>query len=152
MTIRKCLLFSILFLTGLGAFAQSQEDGIGQTIQITTQLHSFVGNPSWLLIIRDLDNDENIPYLYDFRKGDNYWLALTYGHHYLITVSSMKFDPYARKINNFCHLESNGRIARGESLYITINGDLSPNTNTFTCHVLRYVDPNFTITNQDSSN
>lgn len=137
-------------LTLLDCFAQ-ENDGIGQTIQIYTHFDSFIGKPSWLLIIRDLDHDQNIPYLYNITKGDNFWLAFTYGRNYLITVSSLQFSPYrtnpyqSKKIDNFCHLESNGRILRGESLYITIMGDLTPYTNTFTCHITRYPDGNFTI-------
>lgn len=139
-------------LTAPATYAQPGEDGLGQTIQIYTRLHSFVGKPSWLLIIRDLDNNQNIPYLYDITRGDNFWLAFTYGRNYLITVSNLKFDPYMRKINNFCNLESNGAIIRGESLYITINGDLSANTNTYTCNVMRFKDSNFSIANPDMAN
>ena len=134
--IALCFAFSI---------CKADDDGLGQTIQIYTRFHSFVGKPSWLLIIRDLDHGQNIPYLYDIKRGDNFWLAFTFGSNYLITVSNLQFGPYPRKINNFCNLESNGQIIRGQSLYITINGDLSPNTNTFSCHVLKYADSNFTI-------
>src|SRR3990167_5866017 len=92
-------------------------DDFGQTIQIYTQLKSFVGKPSWLLMIRDVDHGQNIPYMYDFEKGDNFWLAFTFGRNYLITASRLVFNPYNRKkINNFCGLESEGQIIRGQSL------------------------------------
>jgi hypothetical protein len=147
-----CILFS-LFHSVL-SYAQPAEDGVGQVIQITTQLHSFVGQPSWLLIIRDIDHGQNIPYLYDFRSGNNGWVAFTYSNNYLILASNLQFSPYrtnpyrSAKINNFCHLESQGHIIRGEAMYITITGDLSPNTNTFTCHVLKYPNASFNIINE----
>lgn len=142
-----------LFLTTLAPISHAQEDGIGQTIQIYTRLTSFTGRPSWLLVIRDIDHNQNIPYLYDFYKGDNFWMALTYGHNYLVVASTLQFAPYradpyrTRTIHNFCGLESQGRIIRGQSLYITISGKLTPDTNTFDCNVLRYADSNFTVVN-----
>ena|SRR3990167_3243662 len=135
-------------------YAQEMDDGdngVGQTIQINTRFHSFTGKPSWLLIIRDIDHNENIPYIFDIRRGTNFWVAFTYGRNYLISASTLQFSPYRRnpyrqkKINNFCQLESHGRIQRGSSLYITITGDLSPDTTTFTCHVSKYKDTQFTI-------
>lgn len=124
-------------------------DGVGQFIQITTRLHSFVGKPTWLLIIRDVDHNQNIPYLFDIRRGENFWVALTYGKHYLITVSRLQIETYQSRynkyknyrINNFCHLESNGRIIRGESMNITLEGNLTPDTASTRCIVLRYKDP-----------
>lgn len=146
-----------LLLCLLPGLSNAEEDNtLGQTIQIYTQLHSFTGKPAWLLVIRDLDHNQNLPYLYDFSRGNNYWIALTYGRNYLITVSNLQFSPYRanpyrqKKIEDFCQLESNGRIIRGESMYIMIRGDLSPNTATFTCHVAKYTDSNFTIANPDS--
>ncbi|WP_147277466.1 hypothetical protein [Aquicella lusitana] len=143
--------FFLLFSMTAASYAEP-DDGVGQTIQIYTRFHTFVGRPSWLLVIRDVDHNQNIPYLFDIERGTNFWLAFTRGRNYLITISNLQFAPYkgmpyynTRKINNFCHLESNGRIIRGESLYITIKGNLTPNTNTFTCYVSRYADSNFTI-------
>jgi hypothetical protein len=140
----------LLFLTAPTCFADP--DGLGQTIQIYTQLKSYYGKPTWLLIIRDIDNNQNLPYVYDFEQGDNFWLAFTFGRNYLITASRLTFNPHVgKRINNFCGLESNGRILRGESLYVTLQGNLTPNTNTFTCSVLRYTDSNFTITKPSSA-
>jgi hypothetical protein len=146
---------SLLFLcfAASSTYAQSDGDGVGQTIQIYTRFHSFVGKPSWLFIIRDLDHNQSIPYLFDIRRGDNFWVAFTYGRNYLIKVSNLQIETYKSrynkfrnyKINDFCHLESDGRIIRGESMYITIDGDLSPDSETYTCQVSRYPDQNFTI-------
>lgn len=149
----KKTLLMIGLITGLGLTtgpvpAQPQ-DGFGQTIEINTRLHSYLGKPTWLLIIRDVDHGQNIPYMYDFRKGTNFWLALTYSDNYLITVSELVFNPYQKKVKNFCNLESMGRIQRGTSLRIFIDGDLSPHTDTYHCNVLKYIDPNFTIAIQD---
>jgi len=140
-----------LFLSASYVYAQDDDDGMGQTVQIYTYLHSFVGKPSWLLIIRDLDHNQNIPYLFDMTKGDNYWVAPTYSRNYLITVSNLQMETYRSRYNtfklytipNFCHLESNGRIIRGESIYVTIQGDLSPNTSSYDCHIAKYADSHF---------
>jgi len=128
---------------------QSSSAGVGQTIQISTQLESFTGKPSWLLMIRDIDNNENIPYVFDFISGYNYWVAATHGHNYVIIASTLQFapyksDPYRTKvIRNFCNLESHGRIAHGESVTVTISGKLSPNTDNYICNVTRFTDNYF---------
>lgn len=157
-------------LMGLGTFltlslfphiSHAQPDnGLGQTIQIYTRFHSFVGKPIWTLVIRDIDHNQNIPYLYDITKGDNFWLAFTYGRNYLITASNLQIETYEGKYNiyknyrikNFCNLESNGRIIHGESLYITIEGNLSPRRHTYTCHISQFATSNFAIAPQNSSN
>lgn len=141
----RLLLIAVLASFLSAAYADPDDNGLGQTIQINTRFHSFIGKPAWLLVIRDVDHGQNLPYLYDIHNGTNFWLAFTFGRNYLITASTLTFNPYRMKINNFCGLESNGRIQRGQSLYITITGDLSPNTNTFTCQVLKYQDANFNI-------
>lgn len=148
----------LLFVCGkpILGHAQSDQDVLGQTIQINTRLHSFTGKPSWLIVIRDLDHNQNIPYIFDVKQGKNFWLAFTYGRNYLIKISNLQFSPYRedpyriKRINNFCHLESRGRIIRGQSLIITIEGELSPNTNTFTCHVTEFPESNFTIVRPES--
>lgn len=134
-------------------YAQTDDNSLGQIIQINTRLHSFVGRPIWTLIIRDIDHNQNIPYLFDFTRGGNHWIALTYGRNYLITASRLQIETYRSRYNqyknyrmqNFCNLESNGRINRGESMYITIEGDLSPYANSYTCHVSTFPDGNFSI-------
>jgi hypothetical protein len=118
----------------------------GQTIQIYTYLKKMTGKPTWLLIIRDVDNGQNIPYLYDFDRLDNFWLAFTYGRNYLILASRLVFNPLInKKVSNFCGLESDGRIIRGESLSITVTGKLTTNPDTYTCTVQRFPDANFNV-------
>jgi hypothetical protein len=141
----KTAMLLLFCLCGTITFAEPGGDKLGQVIQINTQFHSFVGKPTWLLIIRDLDNNNVLPYLYDIKSGNNYWIALTHGHYYLITASEMRFNPYRAKTKNFCNLESNGKILRGESLYINISGNLTSHDDTYTCNVTRFVDPNFTV-------
>ncbi|MBX3708406.1 MAG: hypothetical protein KIT56_07130 [Gammaproteobacteria bacterium] len=135
------------------SYAQYDErlDGLGQVIQINTRFRSFVGKPTWTLIIRDIDHGQNIPYLFDIRRGGNHWVAFTYGRNYLITASRLQIETYQSRYNkyknyrikNFCNLESNGRIIRGRSMYITIEGHLSPYSNTYVCHVSTYPTGNF---------
>ncbi len=142
----RCLLLTcLLTLVSPFTFANPDEDNFGQTIQINTQLHSYLGQPSWLLVIRDLDHGQNIPYLYDFQGGQNFWLAFTYGRNYLITASTLTFNPYGKTVNNFCGLESRGRIIRGQSLFITLRGDLIPHSTTFQCNLMKVNDDNFTL-------
>ncbi len=132
-------------------------DGLGQTIQINTRFHSFWGKPSWLLMIRDVDHDQNIPYLFDITRGQDFWVAFTYGRDYLITASTMTIASYQAqrnsfknyKIHDFCHLESHGRIKHGESMYITINGDLSPFADNYNCQVSTFTDTSFVIATPD---
>lgn len=146
---------TMLTLLATTSVCSQPQDGIGQTIQINTRLHSFVGRPSWLLMIRDIDHNENIPYVYDITRGNNFWLAFTYGRNYLITASTLQFAPYrsnpyrTKVINNFCNLESHGRVARGESLQVTLTGDLSPDANSYTCNVIRFKENNFSASPSD---
>jgi len=145
-----------LCLTLSTSYAQPGADGLGQTIQITTRFQSFVGNPSWLLIIRDIDHGQNIPYLFDINSGENFWVAFSYSRNYLILASTLQISTYQSrynsyknyKIHNFCHLESNGRIMRGESMFVTIQGDLSPNSDSYSCQISTYADTNFTFANE----
>lgn len=128
-------------------------EGVGQTIQIYTRLKSFVGKPTWSLIIRDVDNHQNLPYLFDIRRGHDFWLAFIPGRNYLIISSKLQISSYVASCNrfkkyttnNFCHLETRGRIIRGDSMRITIEGNLSPNTDAYTCHVMQFPSPSFTI-------
>jgi hypothetical protein len=146
------IVLTLLIATNVHA---QPEDGVGQTIQINTRLQSFIGRPSWLLMIRDIDHNQTIPYVYDISRGDNFWLAFTYGHNYLITASTLQFAPYkanpyrTKVIHNFCNLESHGRIARGESLQVIITGDLSPNTDSYSCNIMRFSDNHFSVPSSD---
>lgn len=145
-----CLIF-VLFIGIWINNAYSIHQDPGETIQISTRLRSFVGNPSWLIVIRDLDHGQNIPYLYDIKKGENYWMAFTAGKNYLILASTLRINTHGTRqnrykqyvIHDFCHLESKGRIARHQSLYITVTGDLTSNPNTVDCNVARFTHSEF---------
>jgi len=152
---KKLILWAwmLWIITNSMPIAHAEMPEIGQTIQITTRFHSFIGKPSWLIIVRDVDNDLSMPYLFTIQRGENFWLLPTHGRNYLITVSNLQINTYqsrsngygAYKINNFCHLESHGRIIHGESLYITIEGDLTPDPSSVNCQVQRFKDPNFSM-------
>jgi len=137
-------LTSALFMQMMTAQAQPM-NSFGQTIQIHTSLKSFIGKPSWLLIIRDVDHNQVIPYLYDFSDNDNYWVALTYSKNYLITVSELTMNPYGRKFSNFCNLESMGAVQHGVSMDVYITGKLTRTPGTYSCKVLKYTEANFNI-------
>lgn len=76
MEIKKLVIFTwtlLLCMTSSLSYAQLVgSDGFGQTIQIYTRFRSFVGKPSLLIVIRDLDNGQNIPYIFDITRGDNF--------------------------------------------------------------------------------
>ena len=116
-------------------------DGVGQTLQISTHFRTVYGTPSWLLIIRDVNTGRVLPYQFDIVKESNFWVAFTYGHTYRITASSLTFGPYA-KIDNFCNLE-NG-IITGQSMMIRLTGVLSP-VNSYHCYVSKFKSEQFTI-------
>ena len=137
-------------LAAVSSFILAQPiDDFGQTIKIRTNLRSWAGSPTWLLIIRDVDHNQVIPYMFDISKGANFWVAFSYSNNYLVTVSELTFHPYERKIRNFCNLESMGAIQRGTSMDVHIQGNLTQNTDTFTCNVLKYTEPSFTISTSD---
>ena len=142
-----CLSLISLTLVSLPVFADPNPDvPFGQMIEIRTHLTSFVGSPVWSLEIRDVDNNQIIPYVFDINRGDNYWVALTYGHNYLIQASRMQFVSYQSRYNtyrnyrvkNFCHIESAGRILRGRSATIYLEGNLSPYSDKYSCHMTTY--------------
>lgn len=151
-SISLCLVASLSY-----AQYENRIDEIGQTIQIDVNLRSFVGRPIWTLIIRDIDRNENLPYIFDFTNEYHHWVAFTRGRNYVITASRLQIEDYKFRTNkfknyrlkNFCNLESNGRIMRGQSMYVSIQGNLSPNTNTYTCHITTFPEGNFYNYNQN---
>lgn len=143
---QMCLL--LLPFLGGKAIAYDTTD-FGQLIQIQARFDSVPGKAIWSLIIRDVDGNENIPYLFDIGKGEHFWMARTQGRNYLITASTLQIEIYEPRynryknirINNFCGLESAGRIHRGESMQVNISGPLTRNASNVKCHLTQYVDP-----------
>jgi hypothetical protein len=138
MTIKKWLALLWLGLAmSFSTIPANAGSSLGQSIQINTRFHSVIGNPVWLLILRNADTGVVMPYLYDVRNNDNFWIAFSYGRNYIITASTLKFGPFA-VIHNFCHLE-NG-VLSGKSMIITLTGDLTPSPRTSKCRILKYND------------
>lgn len=143
MLIKKLGTIILLCLFSLNLQAQPADDVFGNTVTINTVLDSYVGKPSLLIILRDIDNGMNLPYLFDIRGRNNNWVAFTYGRNYTIVAAQLqivKFKPKfntSRKFvtNNFCNLQSNGRILRGESIILTVTGRLTPNAYTYNCNI-----------------
>lgn len=107
----------------------------GQTLQINTWFRSIAGKPTWLIIIRDIENNEAKPYLFDISQHENYWVLLNKGHTYRVTSSRLTFGPFAA-INNFCGLQ-NGTLTN-TSMFITITGDLTPDPASSVCRITKY--------------
>lgn len=131
----------------------SPDDELGQTIQIQTRFRHLIGRGTFTIVIRDLDHNQTIPYMFDVIQPNNLWLIFTHSRHYLITASRLQMDKYTpccnqfknNRTTNFCHLESNGRIMRGRSMRVIITGDLSPHPYTYSCQVTTFPDRDFTI-------
>jgi hypothetical protein len=113
-----------------------------QTLTIYTHFKEIVGNPSWLLVLRDMNSGEVLPYLFDIKHEDNFWLAFSKEHAYRVTASVLKFPPYAT-INNFCGLQDG--VLKGKSMYITLKGTISPDPRTSKCYVTKVNQAQFTI-------
>lgn len=147
----KVFAFVLCFMSHSLVPIYAQNDGFGQVIKIQTHLRSFIGRPSWLVTVRDIDHNQNMPYVFEITRGDQFWLIPTLSRNYLITISNMQFSPYRRNpygsktTNNFCNLESRGRIIRNQSISVYLEGDLSPYTATYSCTVSKYADTNFPI-------
>lgn len=140
------LLILFLFISSTSLSFAAVDPGINQTIQINTHFSSVAGKPSWLLIIRDMNSGEILPYVFDIKNNDNFWIAFSKEHNYRITVSKLKWGHTA-VIRNFCHLEDG--VISGQSFFITITGNLTPISSQSQCHILKYKDgPKFTIVNK----
>jgi len=138
------VIISIVIINLFSSIPAIADNEFGQTIQIYTQFRQFYGKPTWLLIVRDVETGLVTPYIFDIQNNQNYWLAFTYGHHYRITVSNLKFGTYG-EITNFCGLE-NGILSE-ISMYMTLTGVLTPDPNTTKCFVHQYKNASFTIVN-----
>jgi len=138
-----CLIISLAFCNVAPVYAEHLEPTEQtQVVQIYTNFKSVVGNPEWVLIVRDVDTGLVVPYLFEVKNQDNFWLAFTYGHNYKITASTLKFGEHA-KINNFCELEN--CMLSGKSLYMTLTGTLTPDPRLLKCNVMKYAGSKFTI-------
>lgn len=139
---KKWFVFFLTLIFSLPSFADGDPalvlDSIrGQTLQIQTHFRSVFGSPTWLLIIREVQTGRILPYQFDIEKNNNFWVALTAGRFYQVTVSELTFGPYA-VIKNFCHLQ-NGIIS-GKSMWIVLSGDLTPNRWQHQCRISKYRD------------
>lgn len=135
MAIKKICQVGFLLVCLVSSFHVSAETLLsGDSIQIYTEFRSIVGKPSWLLILRDEETGQVLPYVYDIHNNDNFWIALAMSHHYRVTASTMSFGPCV--IHNFCHLEDG--IISWHSMSITLKGSLTPNRYTSHCYIQRY--------------
>lgn len=130
-------------------YTQTINDVIGQTIQIHAEV-DFSDVATWLIIVRDLDNGINIPYIFDLMPGVNNFVAPTFGRHYKIKSSRLTVIRYKpscntyRKfiINDFCHLQGGGRIHRYRSMSVILNGHLPGG---YRCQVYNYASTYFIV-------
>lgn len=138
----QCMLISIAMSFLIPVYANNP---FGQAIQINTHFRTLLGNPVWLLILRNEESGAVVPYLFDIRQKDNFWVAFAFGRIYRVTVSNLKFDEHF-SISNFCGLESG--VITEKSMFITLSGDLTPNRSSSQCHILQYNAMPFPIVGQ----
>lgn len=141
-TVCQC---GILLLSAFLAILPAHADNpFGQFISINTHFGCVSGSPRWLLILRDIDTGQVIPYVYDIHSENNAWVAFTYGRTYQITVSTLTFGPLA-VLHNFCGLEN--LSFRDTSLHIRLTGALTPDRFGFQCRRNLFKNMPFTIVN-----
>jgi hypothetical protein len=118
------------------------DNEVAQTLTIYTHFKSIVGNPSWLIELRDAESGLVLPYLFEIHENKNYWLAFSKEHSYRVVASVLKFGPYVT-INNFCGIE-NG-ILKGKSMYIHVTGIIAPDLRRTKCRAIKINQEQFTI-------
>lgn len=147
MAVKKRFQRVIIFLSVLlFTFSAWADNPFGETLQIYTHFRLVLGKPEWVLILRDAESGQVLPYVFNIRNNENYWVAFSFGHSYRVVSSSLKFGTYA-VIHNFCHLE-NG-ILTGQSMQINLKGVLTPDPNSIKCSVIKFRGLPFTIVNQN---
>jgi hypothetical protein len=142
MTIKKFMQkrMLILLLLCLGTSYAWANGFMGQNLQINTHFRNILGKPTWLLILRDIDNNQVLPYIYDIEEKNNFWIAFTYGHTYQVTASTIRFLSGA-EFANFCNLEHN--IFHDQSMFVTVSGDLTWNRQKSVCRVRKFKSSGF---------
>jgi hypothetical protein len=149
MVIKKLHLVGLLIFYLCTTTTVQAAGPFGQTVEINTNLRAIIGTPSWLVIVRNMETGEIIPYVFDFTNDSNFWLVLTYSRFYRITVSQLKFNN-AISISNFCHLEDG--ILSQESMFVTLTGVLSPDPRSSRCFISRFKPYEFPVVEQHSDN
>lgn len=145
MALKKVCQLGILLLSAFLIILPAHADNpFGQFISIDTHFNCISGSPSWLLILKDIDTGQVIPYQYDIHEENNAWVAFSYGRAYQITVSTLTFGPFAI-LHNFCGLEN--LVFRDTSLNIHLTGALTPDRFGFQCERLPFKNMSFTIVN-----
>jgi len=132
MMLRNCFKFFCILSCLLFNYSSYAQNGIGQTIQIYTHLKSILGKPEWLIELRDMNSGRVLPYVYEIRNNDNFWIAFSTEHSYRVVASTLKFGIYA-SIPNFCHIEDG--VLSGKSMFITLYGHITPDPRTSKCFV-----------------
>jgi hypothetical protein len=107
----------------------------GETLQINTHLRSITGKPTWVLVLRDIESQKVLPYMFDIKNNDNYWIAFSLSHTYQVVSSNLRFDAH-NEINNFCGLEDTH--INGVSMLINLTGRLTPDAGTSHCNTIKF--------------
>jgi hypothetical protein len=139
---KKLFQIGLTCLTLLFASLLHAQENIAQTLSIDTHFKTIIGNPVWLLELRDVESGQILPYIFDIKNKNNFWMAFSKEHSYRVKASVLKFGPY-KTVNNFCYLEDG--ILTGKSMFIRISGTLSPDLRRAKCHVTKFYQPHYPI-------
>lgn len=149
MLTKKCFSIVLFFLSIFASFSHAtiRPYGLGQMIQITTSFPHAYHNARWILVIRDVDHHQRIPYSFDMQKGQHQWMVFTYSKHYRILSSTFYADannkldqPKPVRIKNFCQLKGHNSILSSRSMHIYINGDVLSDPEAAFCQISTYSD------------
>jgi hypothetical protein len=127
----------------------TQDNPLGQTFQINTRIDSYVGKPTWLIIVKDVVSGQVMPYYFPIYEREQFWVNFTFTNAFRIIVSELQFGPPDAIIRNFCHLQDG--ILDRESLIINLSGNLTPDRRTSDCHVQRFKSYSFPIVTPEVS-
>lgn len=68
MAIKKFWLFLLFTLSGFFPLFSQAQIPLGQTLQINTHFNHIYGEPVWLLVLRDVQTGQVLPYIFDLKK------------------------------------------------------------------------------------
>jgi len=106
-------------------------------IQIEGQLKEIKANPSWFILLRNVDTGSIVPWMLDLQGPFVHWSVFPEGHDYQIIASEMRFNDNT-VLHNVCDIEDG--IVSGRSLQITLKGQLTPTSDTFDCRKMSWSD------------
>lgn len=101
-------------------------------IQIESQLTAIQDNPTWLILLSNVDDGSIIPWMHEFSSSKSYWLVFPEGRDYRIVASELRF-AHNTVFSNFCNLQDG--ILSNQSMQVFLRGKLNPAGDALDCRV-----------------